>query len=460
MFTPNDIGKIYYTQLKSTTSHGFEIFFRGSKYVVNYPDEIWQAYPQESKDVLFDNLVYSETIHLPLTFRKGEIKYSTSPPFFQTQFFQNFIMDLPSCADVDGTYTSELIKEFVNMKTRFKDNEIRFPKQTEETREDSSVVSLSFGKDSLLTWAVCREIGLNPQAAYIVEPVLLYEEKHKTKLAKHFQKEFGVELQKVEHTAGHLRDGMRLGVGKTELGWGLQTTQYAMMILPIAHMHQSRYILFGNEQSCGEYYFDKEGYVCYPAYDQCHIWTTQIDSMTRQLTGGGVRVMSVIEPLNDIAVVYSLYKRYPDVAKYHMSCFVETEAGRDTRWCMDCSVCSKMYLLIKACGFDPRMVGLERDMLTNDCRDYFSLFGGSSVSTYALTDRGRDEQLFAFYLAWKNGDRSQLVEEFEKRFLEEARGREDELYKTFFGIHEPITMPKNIKEKVMSIYKETLSDVP
>ncbi len=47
---------------------GFEIKFRGQKYVVNYPDEIWQKYPQEAKDVLFDNLVYSETIHLPLTF--------------------------------------------------------------------------------------------------------------------------------------------------------------------------------------------------------------------------------------------------------------------------------------------------------------------------------------------------------------------------------------------------------
>ncbi len=170
--------------------------------------------------------------------------------------------------------------------------------------------------------------------------------------------------------------------------------------------------------------------------------------------------MSVIEPLNDIAVVYSLYKRYPEVAKYHMSCFVETEAGRDTRWCMDCSVCSKMYLLIKASGFDPKEVGLERNMLTEDCREYFSLFGGSSVNTYALTGRGRDEQLFAFYLAWKNGDKSPLIDEFEKRFLEEARGREDELYKTFFGINEAITMPKYIKDKVESIYKETLNDVP
>jgi hypothetical protein len=442
------------------TATGFEIFFRGSRYVVNYPDEIWQGYPQEAKDILFENLVYAETVHLPLTFRKGEIRYNISPPFFQTQFFQNMVMDLPSCADVDGTYTSELLKEFMNMKIEFKDNDINFPTYREESREDSAIVSLSFGKDSLLTWAVCRELGLHPQASYIVEPVLLYEEKHKDVLAKEFQKEFGVELQKIEHTTGHLRDGPRLGVGKTEIGWGLQSTQYAIMELPIAHKFGARYILFGNEQSCGEHYYDREGYVCYPAYDQCHIWTTQIDSITRQMTGGGVRTMSVIEPLNDIAVVYTLYKRYPEVAKYHMSCFVETEAGKNTRWCMDCSVCCKMYLLIKASGFDPKTVGLTRNMLTMDMRDYFSLFGGSNVQTYALTGRGRDEQLFGFYLAWKNGDRSPLTEEFEKRFLDEAQGREDELYKTFFGINEAITMPKKINDQAVSIYKETLNDVP
>jgi len=51
------------------TSHGFEILFRGSKYVMNYPDEIWQAYPQEAKDVLFDNLVYAETVNPPCSSR-------------------------------------------------------------------------------------------------------------------------------------------------------------------------------------------------------------------------------------------------------------------------------------------------------------------------------------------------------------------------------------------------------
>jgi len=442
------------------TDSGVEIRFRGSKYVIEYPDEIWKEYPQEARDVLFDNLVYAETIHLPLTHKTGEIVYDTPPPYFQTYFFQNMVMDLPSCADVDGTSTAELLKAFMNTTVSFSEQEIKFPDHVEETREDSSVVSISFGKDSLLTWAVCREMGMNPQLCYVVEPLLTYEEKHKMVLAEEFHKEFGVKLNKISHSAGKLRDGIMLGLGKTEIGWGLQSTEYALMILPVAHRYGARYILLGNEQSCAEYYHDKEGFVCYPAYDQSHIWTKQIDSMTRQMTGGGVRYMSVIEPLNDIAVVYALYKRYPEVAKYHMSCFVETEAGRDHRWCLDCSVCSKMYLLIVASGFDPATVGLTRNMLTRECKDYYSLFGGSSVNTYALTGRGRDEQLFGFYLAWKNGDRSDLVQEFKDRFLDEARDREDELYKTFFGLHESITMPKHINEKATSIYKEVLSDLP
>ncbi len=127
---------------------------------------------------------------------------------------------------------------------------------------------------------------------------------------------------------------------------------------------------------------------------------------------------------------------------------------------MDCSVCCKMYLLIKASGFDPKDVGLTRNMLDSEMRDYFSLFGGSDVNTYALTGRGRDEQLFGFYLAYRNGDRSPLTEEFAARFLDEARGREDELYRTFFSVHDSVTMPRHIRMKAESIYKETLSDVP
>jgi len=103
------------------------------------------------------------------------------------------------------------------------------------------------------------------------------------------------------------------------------------------------------------------------------------------------------------------------------------------------------------------VVGLSRNMLTAKYKGFFSLFGGKEVATYALTRLGRDEQLFAFYLAHRRGDRSELVREFSSRFLEEAREREEELRRVFFGIHRSITMPAEVEDKALSIYREELA---
>ena len=439
------------------TSRGIKIQVAGKTYVISYPNGVWQNYPGELREVLLDNLVFAATIHLPLVLGEAEVLYNTNRPLFQPHFFQNLIMDFPSCADVDHVSTSNLVRQFMNLSVRFGDDRIRLPGYREASSPNSSVISLSFGKDSLLSYAVCREVGLNPHVAYVVEPSMKYEEKHKTALARRFHREFGVRLDKVVHSAGLLRDGIHLGVGKTELGWGLQSTEYALILLPVAHSYAARYIVFGNEQSCAAYYADREGYVCHPAYDQTHIWTLHIDSMTRLMSDGQVRATSVIEPLMDIAVMGVLNHRYPDVAKYEMSCFTETESGRDRRWCLSCSICAKMYLLMRALGIDPRRAGLSRNMLTAADRGFFSLFGGKDVATYALTRLGRDEQLFAFYLAHRRGDRSELVREFSSRFLEEAREREEELRSLFFGIHRSITMPAEVEGKALSIYREELA---
>ncbi|MDH5702668.1 MAG: hypothetical protein OEY99_00470 [Aigarchaeota archaeon] len=439
------------------TSRGIEIQVGGKAYAISYPNDVWQNYPGRLREVLLDNLVFAATIHLSLVLKETEVLYNTNRPLFQPHFFQNMIMDFPSCADVDHVSTSDIVRRFMNLNVRFSDDRVRLPRYSGTSSPDSSVISLSFGKDSLLSYAVCREIGLNPHVAYVVEPSMKYEEKHKTALARRFHREFGVKLDKIVHSAGLLRDGVHLGVGKTELGWGLQSTEYALILLPVAHSYAARYIVFGNEQSCAAYYADQEGYICYPAYDQSHVWTLHVDSMTRLMSKGQVRTMSVIEPLMDIAVMGVLHHRYPDVGKYEMSCFTETESGRDRRWCLSCPICAKMYLLMRALGIHPRRVGLSKNMLTAKNRGFFSLFGGKNVATYALTRLGRDEQLLAFYLAHRNGDRSELVREFSRRFLGEAREREEELRRLFFGIHRPITMPAEIESRVLSIYREELT---
>ena len=77
--------------------------------------------------------------------------------------------------------------------------------------------------------------------------------------------------------------------------------------------------------------------------------------------------------------------------------------------------------------------------------------------TYANTDIARDEQLFAFYSAVKKGVKGDLIDEFKgSKFFIEAKEREDELFKTFCSIYDSISVPKELKEEIISIYKEEL----
>ena len=78
--------------------------------------------------------------------------------------------------------------------------------------------------------------------------------------------------------------------------------------------------------------------------------------------------------------------------------------------------------------------------------------------TYAHTKVGRDEQLFAFYLATKRGAKGELIEEFKASpLIQEAKDREEELWKTFCTLHTSISVPKELRASVNSIYKEELA---
>jgi hypothetical protein len=160
----------------------------------------------------------------------------------------------------------------------------------------------------------------------------------------------------------------------------------------------------------------------------------------------------------DMMIQYILAHRYPEYAKYQMSCFTETEAGRDYHWCHNCSICAKMYLMCAGSGIDPKKIGLRVNMLEQEYKQFFTLFGGKSITmTYAHTKVGRDEQLFAFYLAAKKGVQGGLVEKFKASpLLQEAKDREEELRKTFCSLHTSISVPEELRDSVNSIYKEEL----
>jgi hypothetical protein len=438
---------------------GITIEFRAIQYPITYQMEVWDSTPLDTQNALRDNLIFATTMHLPLVYNSNKIVYHSGRPLLEPYFFQNFIKDIPSCTEVDQLNTENFIRKFINTEFTFENSEIKIPSSKEVEDADNALIGMSFGKDSLLTYAVADELGLDPDIVYIVEQSLTYEEKHKRKLADKFKIEFGKELRILKHETGKLRDYSYLRLPKSEFGWGLQNTEYTLELIPFAYALHSRYLLFGNEQTTAASYMDDSNkWIIYPAYDQSHLWTVHLNQISHMFSGGSVNTGSLIEPLMDMMIQYMLVHRYPEKAKYQMSCFTENEYGADYHWCHHCSVCAKMYLLCVGSGIDPKLIGLKENMLKTEFKEFYTLFGGKSNLPYANTGIARDEQLFAFYCASRKGVRGDLIQMFkESELYQEAKEREDELFKTFCSLYESISVPKELKERLLSIYKEELS---
>ncbi len=435
--------------------NGLNIQYKGAKLPITYPGNSWKKTPLETRLALVDNLALATTMHLPIVFNEPEIVYDSGRPLLESYFVENFFRDIPSCTEVDGTDTVEYMRKFFNTQYHFLDPVIKVPSDAPVDGGFRAIIGMSFGKDSLLTYAIADELGLDPEMAYFIEPSMTYEEKHKTALAKDFKKEFNKDLHIINHETGKLRDYPYLGLPFSEFGWALQSTEYALECIPLAYALQGKYILFGNEQTTSATYFDKYGWLVNPCWDQTHNWTVHIDQMTQLFSGRSIRTGSLIEPLMDMMVQRILVHRYPSYAKYQMSCFTETESGRDYRWCHNCSICAKMYLLCEGGGVDPKAVGFTQNMLERKHRNHFTLFGGKSNLPYLHSGTAMDEQLFAFYSAVRKNAKGGLVEDFKNsEMYQTAKEREDELFKKFTTIYDPISIPKELKDATLSIFKE------
>ncbi|MFX1419758.1 MAG: hypothetical protein ACFE9N_12635, partial [Promethearchaeota archaeon] len=270
----NNILEIY----SSTTNSGIQIEFQGVQYPIIYEEKIWDLTPNQTCEALKDNLSLATTMHLPLIYNANKIIYYSGRPLLEPYFIQNFLRDIPSCTEVDGLNTDAIVYQFLNTEFQFANPAIVVPSEKPVENAYKALIGMSFGKDSLLTYAVAKEINLEPEIIYVVEQSLTYEEKHKKNLAKEFKKEFAKDLHILTHETGKFRDFNYLKLPKSEFGWGLQNTEYALEFIPFAYALNGKYIFFGNEQTTAASYMDSSNrWLIYPAYDQSHLWTVHIN---------------------------------------------------------------------------------------------------------------------------------------------------------------------------------------
>ncbi len=424
------------------------------EYNILYPKNIWSGLTLKTKQSIIDNLAYVKLASYS-AFLKEDFIFNSSMPYFKSFFDECAIKDFPRFGHEDNLSAKEMIENFRNAKFRFDSDKVSMPDEDACT-EDGAVLGMSFGKDSLLSYAVAKEIKL-PVKLVFVKDCGKVELKHKLNLMNKFKKKFNEEIFILKDNTDNIASDKTINIINSEGIYGSNAMNgYMMMLVPFAYGFRLNTILFGNEHNLNDYFIDEQNFKCYPSYEQSSEWMEKQNNALKGFTGSKIGVASFINPIYNIAEYKTLYGRYPELAKFQMSCSHDPHGNEEDRWCYKCPMCAKAFLYTAALGFDSKSMSFNKNFFDKEYEHLYPLFSNTITRLYEKPKAVKDEQLFAFYLASKIGNNSYLVEKFKKEFLDEAKEREDELYKKFFGVHPSPAIPNKLKAEIISIYKEEL----
>lgn len=431
-------------------SNGIQITVEKKDFVIEYPSEIWAQMPAAAKEVLLDNLTFGNTHFLPLTLGYSRIQYNTRFPVAESFLFRNQLLDMTKSEEWDNAPLLSYLKQFYNLEFDFALGSPVLPPapQKPKTKQPVAIIPFSFGKESLATFALCRELGIKPVLVYSQEPSMAFEEVYKKEMLKKFSKEFGVDVYFAKNGPGLFRyDAAFKKKCGTEVGWGSQTTLLALQMLPFVYAYGAQYILFGSEYLSNEYHFNK-GWKVFICYDQTSFYTQEQTAMIRLLTKDACTVKSSLEPIDQINIFDLLHRRYPEIGKYQFSCTAEAPLYKDSQWCHTCYKCSRMFLFARTVDIDPFSIGFKKDLL-NEPGLFVNYFGKEhkSGSTHELD--------FCFYALAKKGVKSRYVEQFKKIKLKKMPPWK-ELYREFTTLRPSLNLPEAYQEKIFAIFQTEL----
>ncbi len=434
------------------------------RFKVMFPEEIWDTCPERIKTTIRNNLAFLSSMELGVTFNLPQIQYDTPLPELKSSFRELLFNLLLFDAHADKQKTEDYLRRFAN--TTYSFSESSLPKIEPLNTRDRSINTMTFGKESLVSFGLAQEVGLKPQLVTVSEPdwnviyrnehFRTFDYKHKEQLIQQFEAEFDVKIHRIHNGLGDLRFYGHWDIDETELGWASQLTEYFLLLLPFNSFYSAKYMIFGHEQSCNEVFISREGFRYNPYFDQSSEWIQHLNSMLHTVSNGSVQATSLVQPLHEIAVSKILYQRYPHFAQYQMSCHVDNEGAEHNRWCNSCPKCALCYIFMSALGFDPSSVGLK-DMLSLKNKKLYPVFSNyKSPQQREKNEPHEDEQLFAFLLAVDRGIEGELITLFKETFYAEAKSREEELRDTYFGIHEQRNIPTSLWKKIKPILEEEM----
>ena len=447
-----------------TTNDSFEIKIDSHKYSVKYPKNIFSYLDQQTKDVLLANFIYTRTA--PLTLNNNLLFFHMPRPLLKEFVDYGVKKDLPRIKELiraNQAYQNSNYNFSTSSKTFFvKDKHTNKVKPNKKTSKDKAILSLSFGKDSLLSYGLAEEIGLNISLAFVndMEKYNGNEFKIKKEIMRKFLTKEKKEIFFIQDNTDNIfRHQEITGQEIMELDMTNAMLSFALELVPLAYQKQARYIIFGNEKDMSDYFLNNEGKKVYHACDQSSEYMAKKNHYLARLSDKNLRVISLIEPLYNLAEMKIIAQRYPRLLPYTMSC--NSDKLTSEKWCGQCEVCAEMYLYATASFGEPEKIGLYKNYFDKKYQNLFPIFSGrmSNIEFYEKyreAPQVRDEHLLAFLLAYRRGFKGDLIDLFKNKYLKESLRREKELYKRFFGIHHSASLPDNLKEKVVKIFKQEL----
>ena len=431
---------------------GVELKSGKGTFKLEYPEPVWQSFLAE-RDFFLDNMAYLGTVCMPLVSNVSKITYNTAKPFFRKEFDKSVIRDIPSAVEEYKQTAREMLDMFMKTWHIFPEGRIKKPVFNAKTGE-RAIIPFSCGKDSMLTMAVCDEIGLNPVPVYINDTVSPSENRLKLGVIRKIAKEKNLDFAIVRNEIEKLNDFEFWGMPEADAGYAHMIMGFCFLSLPLAKFYSAGHIVLGNELDLNDTLVSKDGIRCYPSYDQSFEGTKRLRRIIKKATRGKVGVTSVISPLYDLGIMKVLHKRYPELGKHQSSC-PGLDDSREKRWCMKCPDCARFYVYMKALNMDPKSIGMAKDILDKKSLKHHTLFNPKKRGRYDKAGSD-DDTKFAYYLAYRNGARGYVMDLFKKKFFDEINEKEGRLYRKYFSVHSARLIPRKIRKKVVPIYREEL----
>lgn len=231
--------------------------------------------------------------------------------------------------------------------------------------ENSCGVLSSGGKESLLTYAMLKEVGAKVYPLYVNESgghwrtALPAYRHHVTS-----EPNTGRVWINVDRFYTFMLDHMRIIRPDHRQVWSdtypirlCIFPVYVFYLLPIFFSKKIGNLLIGSEfddPRISPFYKGIKHY--YGVYDQTQDFDLRMEKWYEKRMPG-MRQWSAVRPVSGLIVERILTKRYPEIAKFQRSCHSCHFQGRDIVPCGDCSKCLGIQLFLRANNVNPAIMG-------------------------------------------------------------------------------------------------------